>query len=271
MRIGDVDRLVETVRPDPDVLGVVLLGSAADEGRADEWSDVDLWLVVPDGLQDRYRDDLSWLPDHERIVLVARETEHGRAVVLDDGRLVELAVASLPEIRASFRAAQWRVALDRGGVTETVAVITVPPETPDRERARRALAMLCSRMLVGVGRARRGETLSAGELVRSLAVADVLAALRTLQPSASAGEGDRFGDGEPVRGRLDPLDVRRRVEQVYPRRAAALADACRLDVEPCARRLLDLAEEWFGAEPEWPVAGVAAVRRRLGWRSGRTG
>jgi len=64
---------------------------------------------------------------------------------------------------------------------------------------------------------------------------------------------------------LDPLDPTRRVERAYPAHAAALAAACREDVEPCARRLLDLAERWFAAEPEWPAAGVAAVRRRLGW------
>lgn len=278
MRIGEVDRLVENLRTDPHVLGVVLLGSAADRARADEWSDVDLWLVVPEGSQDRYREDLSWLPGHERVVLVARETEHGRVVVFDDGRLVELAVASPDEIRAHFRASHWRVALDRRGVAELVASIAVPPPVPDRERARRALAMLCGRMLVGVGRARRGETLSAGELTRSLAVADVLVALRELHPPGAPGpllgtSGTEGADSEPsaVPGHLDPLDPRRRVELVYPRQAAQLAAACRFGVEECARRLLDLAEEWFGAEPEWPAAGVAAVRRRLGWETAGTG
>ena len=94
MRIADVDRLVAGVAPDPDVLGVVLLGSAADQARADEWSDVDLWLVVAEGTQDRHREELSWLPGHDGVVVVARETEHGRAVVFDDGSYVELAVAS---------------------------------------------------------------------------------------------------------------------------------------------------------------------------------
>jgi hypothetical protein len=251
-----VDRLVAGLAPDPDVRGVVLLGSAADTARADEWSDVDLWLVVADGTQDRYREDLSWLPDHERIVLVARETEHGRVVVFDDGRLVELAVASLPEL-AVFRATQSRVVLDRGGVAEAVATIAVPAAPPRREDARRALAMLCGRLLVGVGRARRGELLSAGEIVRSYAVGEVLVALRELHPVRAE--------------RLDLLDLRRRVESVYPEQAAALAALCRDDVEPAARRLLGLAEDWFAGEPEWPAAGVAAVRGRLGWTSATTG
>jgi predicted nucleotidyltransferase len=256
MRIGDVDRLVAGLAQDPDVLGVVLLGSAADTARADEWSDVDLWLVVADGTQDRYREDLSWLPDHERVVLVARETEHGRVVVFDDGRLVELAVASPREL-AVFRATQFRVVLDRGGVAQAVAAIAVAPAEPRREDARRALAMLCGRLLVGVGRARRGELVSAGELVRSLAVGEVLVALRVLRPAPAE--------------RLDPLDPRRRVEAVHPAEAAALAAACRDDVEQCACRLLDLAEGWFAGEPEWPAAGVAAVRGRLGWTSAATG
>ncbi len=257
MRITDVDALVTGVAQQPDVLGVVLLGSAADTARADEWSDVDLWLVVGEGVQERYREDLSWLPGHEGIVVVARETEHGRAVVLDDGSYVELAVASLTDLTV-FRATQARVALDRGGVTEAVASITVAPPAPDRERARRALATLCGRLLVGVGRARRGELVSAGRFVRELAVAELLVALRELRPPADAAL-------------LDTLDPARRVELVYPARAAALAAACREDVEPCARRLVDLAERWFAAEPEWPAAGVAAVRRRLGWTNPATG
>lgn len=257
MRIADVDRLVAGVAPDPDVLGVVLLGSAADPARADEWSDVDVWLVVAEGTQDRYREELSWLPGHDGIVVVARETEHGRAVVFDDGSYVELAVASIGDL-AVFRATQARVVLDRGGVAEAVAAVTVTPREPDRELARRAMAMLCGRLLVGVGRARRGEVLSAGRFVRELAVAEILVALRELCPAPGAG-------------RLDPLDPTRRVEIVHPARAAELAAACREDVEPCARRLADLAERWFADEPEWPRAGVAAVRRRLGWAPLATG
>jgi predicted nucleotidyltransferase len=277
MRIGDEGRLVDAVRDDPDVLGVVLLGSAADTARADEWSDVDLWLVVAEGAQDRYREDLSWLPDHERAVLVARETRHGRVVIFDDGRMVELAVASPREL-AEFRAAAARIVLDRGGVAEAVAAIAVGPAgtpaagqrsmsvaspqtapsgasrtpAPDRERARRALAMLCARVLVGVGRARRGERISAGRFVRQYAVDELLAALDELCPAADDAA-------------RDPLDQTRRAERTHPAQATAIAAACAGDVEPAARRLLDLAEEWFGAEPEWPAAGVAAVRRRLGW------
>ncbi|WP_291756552.1 hypothetical protein [Cellulomonas sp. 73-92] len=251
MRIVDVDALVAGVAQQPDVAGVVLLGSAADTARADEWSDVDLWLVVDEGAQERYRENLSWLPGHEDIAVVARETEHGRAVVFADGSYVELAVASPADLTV-FRATQARVVLDRGGVAEAVAAITVAPPGPGREPARRALAMLCGRLLVGVGRARRGELVSAGRFVRELAVGEVLVALRLLRPPAD----------EAV---LDPLDPTRRVERAYPAHAAALAAACREDVEPCARRLLDLAERWFAAEPEWPAAGVAAVRRRLGW------
>lgn len=251
MRISDVDALVAGVARRPDVRGVVLLGSAADTARADEWSDVDLWLVVDEGSQDRYREDLSWLPGHEDVVVVARETEHGRAVVFGDGSYVELAVASPADLTV-FRATQARVVLDRGGVAEAVAAITVAPAPRDRELARRALAMLCGRLLVGVGRARRGELVSAGRFVRELAVGELLVALRQLRPPAD----------EAV---LDPLDPTRRIERAYPTAAATLAAACREDVEPCARRLADLAEQWFAGEPEWPAAGVAAVRRRLGW------
>lgn len=253
----DVAELVRRVAGDPDVLGVVLLGSAADTARADAWSDLDVWLVTVPGADERYRVDLGWLPGAERAVSVVRETAHGLVVLTDDARMVELAVSDLDGL-ATFRADAARVVHDRGPVTAAVAAITVPAAegVPGADAVARALGMLPTHLLVGVGRARRGEVLSGGAFVRGHAVGDLLTALR-------AGIGPEQG------GVLDPLDPLRRVERVAPERAAVLAEVQAHDVETAARLLLDAGEAWFSDHPAWPFGAVAAVRRRLGWVAGR--
>lgn len=234
-----------------DVLGLVLLGSSAERARADGWSDHDLWLVVAPGRAEHHRQDLTWLPGADRLAVVVRETEHGLAVVLAEGHVVELAVATLADL-AVFRATQHRVVLDRGGVAEAVSAITVAP-APIRGDAAREAGLLLATLIVGVGRARRGEVVAAGTHVREHAVRRLVGAL-----VLRSGRSD-----DP---RLDPLDLVRRLEQVLPEQAGAIARAQALPVEDAARALLELAErELAPGWAQWPAAGAAAVRARLGW------
>ena len=64
-----IERLTASAESRPDVLGLVLLGSAADRSRQDEWSDHDFYWVTTDESAEGYRQHLAWLPDHEQIVL----------------------------------------------------------------------------------------------------------------------------------------------------------------------------------------------------------
>ena len=86
------DRLAANAEVDPNVIGLIFLGSAADHSRVDEWSDHDFFLIVTAGLSEQYRGDLSWIPDIEQAVLHPRETDHGLKVVFADGRVLEFAV-----------------------------------------------------------------------------------------------------------------------------------------------------------------------------------
>lgn len=250
-RAFDLDSWARGLACDPAVTGVVVFGSGADTARADQWSDLDVCLIVADGAQARYRDGLSWLPGADQAVLVVAETEHGRTLMTDDGWLIEAAVASLDEVGASFQATATRVVIDKGGVAATIQSITVAPPGGDRQRGRRSLGQFLIRLLVGVGRSRRGEVVAAGEMVRSAGLVALVTALRCLHPRASDSG--------------DPLNPTRRVERAYPDEADQLAAACAHEVETCARRLLDLAEQWFADQPEWPSTAAATVKRRLGW------
>ena len=116
------DRLAASAAAHPDVLGLVLVGSAADTGRVDEWSDHDFFLIVKDGLAEGFRQDLSWLPDSEEVVIRPRETDHGLKVVYRNGHVLEFAVFDDRELEmASVN--YWAVPVDKTDITVRVAAL----------------------------------------------------------------------------------------------------------------------------------------------------
>ncbi len=247
--------LVRTLDANPEVIGLVLAGSTADRGRADEWSDLDFLVVAEsDDTAARMRRDLSWLPNPERIVLRPREGGHGLKVVYDDAFVLEFAVFGPDELSLAILNS-YEVAIDRGGITAIAEDAARRPrpgaEITDRDHAELFLALL----LIGTGRHRRGETLTAGQFVRSHALAHLIALHRAV-----------VGEQPSERARLDDLDVYRRLETVHPEFAAAAARAIEADPETAARRLLDLAEQGpIAQHAAWSTAGAAVIRERLGW------
>lgn len=255
-------RLLAAVEVHDDVLGLVWVGSAADTGRVDQWSDHDFFLITRPGSQERLRRKLDWLPDHDDIAIAARETAHGLKVVYRDGHVLEFAVAS-PEELSTFRGNQWEVALDRESITERMRRDVAPARpgpsgggAPGRDGVRDPgtdLRLFLVNLLIGVGRARRGEVLSAGQCVRTNAVRHLLQAAAGILPGENPD-------------RLDDLDPWRRFESVFPAAGALIAAALTRDVEPCARALLEAAEVLLGDAPAgFPAAEALVVRSRLGW------
>ena len=246
-------RLVASAKADEQILGIVLAGSGAEPERLDEWSDHDFFVVVSAD-PELHRTKLAWLPDRERVALRARETEHGQKIVLDDGHVLEFAVAT-PDEMTGWAVNHAAVVFDRGGVAELIAALRNDTVAGTVD-AGRELSMFVALLLIGVGRDRRGERLAAGRFVRGHALEHLLLAWRELAPS----------DAPDTR---DGLDVHRRFEVAYPEAGAVIAEALAQHPEPAARDLLDFAEREFAASEHWPVGGVTAVRARLGWDSGR--
>src|SRR3954447_20592792 len=119
--------LTERLRADERAIGLVAVGSMADRDYApDEWSDHDFLVITRAGAQEEVRNDLSWLPNGERIALSLRETDHGLIVIYDDGHLLEFAVFDLEEI-ALAGVNRSHVLLDRGGVAERIAHVAANP------------------------------------------------------------------------------------------------------------------------------------------------
>lgn len=258
MPVGSFDdhsaALLEAVRAHPSAVGLVLLGSAArsEAARRDEWSDHDFFVVAADGKGDEVRDVRAWLPDAHRIVSVAREGAIGFAVLYDDGHLMEFAAATGAELGGAVLV-HHDVVLDGDG---TLAAMV---EAADRRAAAEPeadpandMALALVKLMVGVGRARRGEVLSGGEMVRQWAVKHLVLAIRARIPTQVT-----------TRESIDPS---RRFEKAYPEIGARLTAALASPVEEAARGLHALARDVL--EPGWdafPSRAADVVAARLGW------
>ncbi len=244
-RLGE---LVASASERPEIVGLVGFGSTADRARADEWSDLDIAVIVEPGHEERLRRELGWLPHPERVALSVVDQWDALMVVTDDGELMEFGVANLDTF-TSWIADRAEVILDRADVASALQKILARParEVDVATEIRVALVKL----LVGAGRARRGELLTANRNIRGEALEHLLRAW------AAALPGDRAV--------LDTLDPHRRFERAHPELAARAEAALRLDAEGAARGLLDLAEETLGTRDDFPREGAAAIRRRLSW------
>lgn len=241
--------LSDGCRAHPDIVGLVLMGSSADRSRVDEWSDHDFAVVCESGTQEKLRRNLSWLPRHNSLGFAAREHHDGFKGIYRNGAVIEFAVVDREQL-ATFHANAYEVAYDEvGDLAEIMRGVAERPKPNDQMDLTRDFSVFLASLLIGVGRARRGEVLSGSALIRGQAVDHLL--------SAIVGH-----DGSDPRA--DNLDVRRRFEQVHP--DAHLGELLDLDVESAARELLLRAETLLCLHwPAYPSDDVAVVRERLGW------
>jgi hypothetical protein len=183
---------------------------------------------------------------------VAREGEIGFAAVYDDGHVFEFAAATAEELGGALATEDVGIPVDNGPAAQLVAaaqarVLAAPAPDPAND-ARLVLVKL----LIGVGRDRRGESLVAGQFVHVFAVTHFARAVRARLPV----EGS-------VRDRIDPV---RRFERDYPELGAALRVRLGAPIEDAARGLFDLLRETL--EPGWdafPSRAADVVATRLGW------
>lgn len=255
------EQLVARLEQNPDVLGVVALGSMSGEPpAADAWSDHDFFVVVRPGAEEGLRTDVGWLPAPDGIALVHRETAHGLKVIWDDGHLAELAVFTPDELTVA-RVNRYRVLLDRADVAERMRTVRAAsagrtePFDPRWESGQ-----LLGALLVGSLRAARGERASGDHLVRCVAVRHLLTLVHRLVPPSSAAA-------------VDDLDPFRRVEAGWPEVARDIAAALALPAPASAHALLRVAEATLEGRMPWPTRAASATRRRIAEAcgAGRTG
>ena len=213
-----------------EVIGLIFLGSAADHSRIDEWSDHDFFVVTKQGQAEALRTNLSWLPNHERIALSPRETAHGLKVVYEDGHVLEFAVFEDSELEIAS-ANSYLVTLDKTKTIQTrmqaiadktQSNLDIKPFDPNS-----TYELLLCQLLIGVGRARRGEGLIASEHIRSWAMSSLIKLLRHWHGTSESHLTDS----------LNPL---RRFEKQYSDLGSAINKALALSPEDCAKAFLQI-------------------------------
>lgn len=236
--------LADRARATPGVLGVVLLGSASDVGasRRDEWSDHDFYVLLEAGREDDLRGQVSFLPMPERIVLLAREGFDGFSVLYDDGHMFELGAGTVEQFgSAKFGQHQLLLGDDHVARWTEQAVARGRDFTP--VGAEDAVGLALVKLLIGFGRARRGEVLSGSAFVRGHAVAYLTLATR-----------QRISPASPSADTFDPL---RRFEIDYPDISHRINTALQLPIMDAARQLLIILRSQL--EPGWPEFPTAAA------------
>lgn len=246
------ERLIENAQQDDSVLGLVLVGSTADTARVDEWSDHDFFWVVKPALGENYRTDLSWIPDIERAVMHPRETDHGLKVVFDDGRVLEFAVFEDAELELAALNA-YAVAVDKQDLLQRCAAIAAKSGLARTYDFAREFELFLALLLIGAGRARRGEVLIAGQFIRSYCVEKLLGLIRAAHAPVPGTEAQ-----------ADNLNAFRRFEKQYPSMSRRIENACQKSLDEGALDLLNIA---VGLRPlgDREKVQVETVRRRLGW------
>lgn len=244
---GFLEQLARAAEGDPDVVGLVGFGSTADRSRADEGSDHDFAWLVAAGVADRYRDDLAWLPDADRIAASAVESHGGVKVLYDDGHRLEFGIADVASF-STWAGAPAAVIVGDDSVRRAVDEVTARRPDGAIDPARE-LTLFLTQLLSGVGRAARGEVQSASGLIRGEAVTHLLRALIALRA--------------PDDPRLDPLDPRRRFDAVFPELGGEIEAACRRRPLDAAHALLRLADRELSREVSFPRRGFDAAARRV--------
>jgi hypothetical protein len=225
---------------------------AQHETRPDEWSDHDFLVVVQAGVQEEFRQHVTWIPDWQRLVYRFRETAHGVKALYDSGHLLEFAVFDPDELYLA-KIDQFRVLFDRADVgrrMEEVARSTSEwrrSEAPDDSHL---IGQLLTFVLVAYGRWNRGERLSARAFLGN-AVIQLVRLLERHVPASAPGS----------RTSIDPL---RRFELGYAALGAALDEVLAQPLPAAAAGLLALAQRELAARmPQFPDAALEVVRRQM--------
>lgn len=247
-------RLVKAAEADPSVLGLVLVGSTAETQRVDEWSDHDFFWVVANGSGEKYRQDLSWVPDIENAVLHPRETAHGRKIVFADGHVLEFAVFEEDELSLAG-INSFAVPVDKSNILEIVTALAAKSKAGEPFRWDVEFELFLSLILIGVGRFRRGEILIAGQFIRSHCLNHLLGLVRSIQEPIA-----EFRDVE------DSFNRFRRFDFQYPELSLKIENALQKNVEESAQVLLELAIE-LKPLTQRAERQVLAIKNRLGWSS----
>jgi hypothetical protein len=226
-----INQVRDYLLEDPDVLGLITVGSTADPTYRDQWSDHDFWIIAAPGSPVIYRDNVNWLPCSESILLSAPHEPIYQTVIYKNRHKVEYAVFDKTEI-AKSKLERFQILIDRGGIAD-LARMAADDCTKKRLAVRSRQCLIENlAILIWTGHQRviRGELLSAHQYLTGFSV-DLL--LELLVVHGMIGH-------EPT---TDSLDSRRRIEQLQPHLATNLNRIVELPLIKIGFALMSMAEE----------------------------
>lgn len=246
------DRLCHNLKALDTVTGLAFVGSAAETARADEWSDHDFFVFATDGNAQALRQNLTWLPDFDDIALSVRETEHGLKVVYLNGHVLEFAIFEDDWEISGVNS--YEVTLDKTHIEQRMsdAQVRSIPKSIDVERE---LSLFLAHLLIGTGRFRRGELLSARQFINSFCLSSLVQLTCALIPAAS-DSGNSSDNQNPFRR----FDVR------YPNLSHELEEIQRMDLERGPQAMLEFVIQNFaGHLTATRQLQISVIKNRLGW------
>ena len=244
--------LIHNLMQDERVLGLIAAGSMAQlDYKPDEWSDHDFFVIVKPGNESEIKDDLSWLPNSEEIVLSFHETDHGMKVLYKQGHLLEFAVFDRDVLQIA-KVNRYAILIDKASLAPLMA--TLERETAVSAQANQPsdhslLGQFLANLFVSVGRYARGEQISGRIFVNTWAVGHLIRLLVRHYPA------DR-------KSLLDNLDPYRRFERVYPELGKQLNAALSQDVLTAVLHLLALSETTLAHKiSPFPYEAIATIKQ----------
>ncbi|MBN1681151.1 MAG: hypothetical protein JW966_12770 [Anaerolineae bacterium] len=248
------EMLQRNLERDPRVIGLMASGSMAGSShQPDEWSDHDFWLIVEPDAQAWLHSHHEWLPDSDQIALWFREPHGGFKAIYRSGHLLEFAVSDR-QILQQAKVNDYRLLIDRDGLAADLERLQAETTAEFKQLAEDdqcLLGQFLTNLLVGVGRYRRGEQISARLFITGWS----LYALLRLVPKYIPTDHPEA---------LDNLDPLRRVEMAYPELGAEINRLLRLDLDQAAVGLLDLADALLRERlADYPAEAVAVIRRSI--------
>ncbi len=246
-----IDALQRNLERDLRVIGLMAAGSmAGGSHQPDEWSDHDFWVIVEPDAQAWFHTHNDWLPDSDQIILWFREPHGGFKAVYESGHLLEFAVSDRESLRQA-KVNDYRLLIDRAGLAADVARLHSATTAEFEKLAEDDLCLLgqfLTNLLVGVGRYRRGEQLSARQFITGWSLYALLRLIAKTIPT----------EHPEVLDNLDPL---RRVEVAYPEIGAEINRLLRLDLDQAAVGLIDVTDRLLRDRlADYPSEVVAVIR-----------
>jgi hypothetical protein len=246
--LSRLDAIGRSLARRPQARALIGLGSVGQETtRLDRWSDLDFFVIVDEGAQGRFLEDLGWLEEAAALTWHYRNTHDGHKAWMVDGVFCEFAVFAPSQLEA-IPHAPGRTVWARCADDEAWASPRRPLPRPDASDPTWLLGELLGNLHVGLLRWRRGERLAGSRLVQVHALDRLIGLATSRMPPA--------GPIPP-----DPFNAERRLEWRFPDLGAALTDLMPgIDQTPAAAlAMLDWLETHGHVLPPAIAAGIRAL------------